>query len=298
MTATAAPLPALAPPRRATALARRLAWLAVIWGLPGLFILVPLLTFLVYGFWRVEGAEIVADFTLANYVNFLSNDTYPRVFLRTLGLALQVMAINVVLGYATAYFLAQIRGRTRYLLVLALIVPLLMSYIIKVYAMRGLLGANGLLNQALMFVGVLDRPSNLFLFNLTAVLITLTIVLLPFVVLPVFIALERIPRSYVDASADLGATPWRTFRHVVLPLSLPGTVVGAMFCFVLAVGDFLAPQLVGGTRGFTYGRVVFSQFGLAFNWPFGAALSVILLAVAMTVIGVAGRLGNPRWMRR
>jgi spermidine/putrescine transport system permease protein len=291
---------ALTPPspaERAQSLALRLVWLGLIYGLPALFILVPLVSFLLYGFWVVEDNVIVRRFTLANYLEFVTNDTYTRVFVTTLFLAFRVMLINLLLGYPVAYFLSTVRGRARYYLVLALIVPLLMSYIIKIYAMRGILGSSGLLNQALIFLGILDQPSDLFLFNMNAVLITMSVIMLPFMILPVFIALERIPKSLRDASADLGATPWQTFRRVTLPMSLPGAVIGAMFCFILATGDFLAPELVGGTQGFTFGRLVFSQFGMAFNWPLGAALSVILLIAALCVIGLAGRIANPRWMR-
>jgi spermidine/putrescine transport system permease protein len=272
--------------------------LALIFGLPAVFIVIPLVTFLIYSFWRVEDGQLVREFGLSNYFEFLRSDSYRFVLGRTLFMSLQVTAINLVLGYAAALYISQRRGRTKYLMVLALIVPLLMSYIIKIYAMRGLLGTNGQLNQLLMAIGLLSEPSDLFLFNLTAVRITLSVVLLPFMILPIFIALERIPASFLHASADLGASPWQTFRLVTLPMSLPGAVAGAMFCYVLASGDFLAPELVGGTRGFTYGRAVFSQFGMAFNWPFGAALSVILLVVAMSVILVAGRLARPRWADR
>jgi spermidine/putrescine transport system permease protein len=285
------------PAERAQSYALRLVWLGLIFGLPALFILVPLVSFLLYGFWIVEDNAIVRRFTLANYAAFLGNETYTRVFAATLLLALRVMLINLLLGYPVAYFLATLRGRIRYILVLALIVPLLMSYIIKIYAMRGILGPSGLLNQALIFIGALDQPSDLFLFNMNAVLITMSVIMLPFMILPVFIALERIPKSLLQASADLGATPWQTFRRVILPMSLPGAVIGAMFCFILATGDFLAPELVGGTQGFTFGRLVFSQFGMAFNWPLGAALSVVLLIAALAVIAIAGRIANPRWMR-
>lgn len=292
---------ALAPPtpvERAQSLALRLLWLGVTYAIPGLFILVPLLSFLLYGFWQVQDNAIVREFTLANYVEFLSNESYTLVFFNTLLLAFRVMAINLLLGYPVAFFLAGRRGRLRYQLVLALVIPLLMSYIIKIYAMRGILGPNGLLNQALILLGILERPSDLFLFNMNAVLITMAVIMLPFMILPIFIALERIPKSLLDASADLGATPWQTFRRITLPMSLPGAVVGAMFCFVLALGDFLAPELVGGTQGFTFGRLVFSQFGMAFNWPLGAALSVVLLAVALAVIVLASRIASPRWQRR
>ncbi len=140
----------------------------------------------------------------------------------------------------------------------------------------------------LLGLGVLDRPSHIFLFNQRAVLITMAVIYLPFVILPIFLALERIPRSLLHASVDLGAGAWATFRRVVLPLSLPGTIAGALFAFVLALGDFITPQMVGGTTGFTIGRVIFSQFGLAYDWPFGAAMAAVLLAVALAGIAMAG----------
>ncbi|MGI9436999.1 MAG: ABC transporter permease, partial [Geminicoccaceae bacterium] len=226
-------------------------WLAVILALPCLFILLPMLAFLIYGFWHVEGTDIIRSFGFESYLDFLGNEAYVAVFFRTLALAAKVMVINLLLGYPVALFISSIEGHTRYYLVLALIVPLLMSYIIKIYAMRAILGSKGLLNQALLFLGVLDRPSDLFLFNMNAVLITMAVIMLPFMILPIFMALERIPKSLTDAAADLGATPWQRFRDITLPMSLPGAVVGGMFCFVLALGDFLAPELVGGTQGFT-----------------------------------------------
>ena len=164
------------------------------------------------------------------------------------------------------------------MLALVFVIPLMMSYIIKIYAIRAILGGNGFLNRILLYLGIIDQPLTFLIFNLQAVLLTLSVILLPFAILPIFIALERIPRNILDASADLGASSWQTFRSVIWPLSLQGTIVGATFTFVLALGDFVTPQMVGGTSGFTFGRIIYSQFGFAFNWPFGAALSVILLA--------------------
>ena len=163
-----------------------------------------------------------------------------------------------------------------------------MSYIVKLYTLRAVLGLNGLLNQALVGVGILDEPSKAFLYNQRAVLMTMTVIYLPFVILPVFISLERIPHRLLEASNDLGANPLRTFHRVVLPLSLPGTVAGAFFAFVLALGDFITPQMVGGTTGFTFGRLIWSQFGLAYNWPLGAAMAAVLLATALVIILMAG----------
>jgi spermidine/putrescine transport system permease protein len=167
-------------------------------------------------------------------------------------------------------------------------VPLLMSYIIKIYAIRSILGGNGFLNRFLVWTGLIDQPLTLFVFNLNAVLLTLTVLLIPFAILPIFLSLERIPRSLIEASVDLGASNWQTFWRVIVPLSLPGVMTAASFVFVLAIGDFLTPQMVGGPNGFTFGRIIYSQFGAAFNWPFGAALSAIL-AVVMTAVIAFGR---------
>ena len=261
-------------------------------------ILAPLASFLVYGFFYVENNEVQREFALATYAEALSNPSYMRTFGRTMGLSLQVALICLILGYATAYFVWCRPKAWRGPLLFLLAAPLLMSYVIRIYAMRGLLGTNGLLNSLLMGIGVVDAPVTALLFNLTAVKLTLIVILLPFATLPTYVALERIPASLLQASSDLGAGEWRTFRSVILPLSLPGAVVGAMFTFVLASGDFLAPELVGGIEGFTYGRLVFSQFGLAFNWPLGAALSVLLLAVALCVIFAARAVGGAKWQSR
>jgi spermidine/putrescine transport system permease protein len=265
---------------------------AAAFAFPLAFVLAPLVAFLVYSFWRVENNQLISDFTFANYLEFFRNEIYPRVFVGTLKLATQVMAIGLLLGYPVAYFIWRRRGRWRYALLLVSVVPLFMSYIIKLYAMRSILGLNGFLNKVLVALGLLDAPSLAFLYNQRAVLITMAVVYLPFAILPVFLSLERIPLGLVQASADLGARPGQSFRHVVLPLSLPGTIVGGLFVFILAMGDFVTPQMVGGTVGFTYGRVIQSQFGMGFNWPLGSALAVILLTVVLAVIGLAAAIGR------
>jgi spermidine/putrescine transport system permease protein len=170
------------------------------------------------------------------------------------------------------------------------LVPLLMSYIIKIYAIRSILGGTGFLNRFLLWTGLIDAPLTLFVFNLNAVLLTLTVLLIPFAILPIFLSLERIPRDLIEASSDLGASNLQTFTRIIVPLSMPGIVTAASFVFVLAIGDFLTPQMVGGQSGFTFGRIVYSQFGTAFNWPFGAALATILALVAIAVIAAGSRL--------
>lgn len=267
-------------------------WLAAAW-LPALLLIVlPLAGFLAYSLFRVEGSEIVHEPSLANYARFFGEGVFLPVFLRTCLLAAEVAGITLVVGYPVAVWLASLDGRRKLLMVLAFAVPLLMSYIIKIYAIRSILGGTGFLNTALMATGLIDAPLTIFVFNLNAVLLTLTVLLIPFAILPIFLSLERIPRSLLEASADLGASNWQTFARVIAPLSLPGVVAAGTFVFVLAIGDFLTPQMVGGQSGFTFGRIIYSQFGTAFNWPFGAALSVILAAVVILAIAIGARFGS------
>jgi len=209
-------------------------------------------------------------------------------------LCLSVAAISILLAYPAAYFLTTLRGRWRYALLMLLMVPLLMSYVIKIYAIRSILGLNGFLNKALVGLGILSEPSTLFVFNMNAILLTLTLLLIPFAILPIFLALERIPQVLLRASDDLGASSLQTFLRITLPLSLPGVASAASFVFVLAIGDFLTPQMVGGISGFTFGRILYSQFGTAYNWPFGAALSVALAVVVIVAILLGERFGRNR----
>jgi spermidine/putrescine transport system permease protein len=177
------------------------------------------------------------------------------------------------------------------------VLPLFMSYIIKVYSIRSLLGQRGLVNDGLMHLGLIAQPIDALLFSRTATLLTLAIIYLPFAILPIYLALDRIPPSYAAANADLGGTEWHHLLHVVAPLSVPGVVLGAVFTFVLTFGDFVTPEMVGGTSGFTFGRIVFSQFGLALDWPLGSALAVILLATTALLVALAGLLLRPERVR-
>ena len=261
---------------------------------PVVFILIPMALFLAYSLFSMQQGSIDYRPTLANYVRFVSDPVFVPIFWRTCLLCLGVALLCVLLGYPVAYHLTTLRGRRRYVLLVLLLVPLLMSYVIKIYAVRSILGGNGVLNRTLIALGLIDTPSLLFVFNLNAVLLTLTVLLIPFAVLPIFLSLERIPQALRHASADLGASAAQTFWRVILPLSLPGAVSAMSFVFVLAIGDFLTPQMVGGQSGFTFGRIIYSQFGTAFNWPFGAALSVVLAVVVIVAISVGGRFGRQR----
>ncbi|MCZ8542805.1 ABC transporter permease [Mesorhizobium qingshengii] len=275
---------------------RRLSLLVTVlaFALPVLFVLVPLAIFLGYSFFSVDQGTIVYGLSLGNYVRFFTDPIFLPVFWNTIVLCVSVAIICILLAYPAAYFLTTLKGRWRYALLMLLLVPLLMSYVIKIYAIRSILGLNGFLNKALVAVGILQQPSTLFVFNMNAILLTLTLLLIPFAILPIFLSLERIPQVLLRASDDLGASGLQTFLRITLPLSLPGVASAASFVFVLAIGDFLTPQMVGGISGFTFGRILYSQFGTAYNWPFGAALSVALAVVVIAAILVGERFGRNR----
>ncbi|MGY2170827.1 ABC transporter permease [Pseudomonas gingeri] len=258
----------------------------VIYGVPTVMVLVPLVSFLAYSFLEQKGGALTGSLTLANYAGFFAG-SYLKVFLGTLKLAFFVAFVALVFGYIISYLIWRLEGSARYLLLLFSALPLVMNYVVKIYAMRSILGYNGFLNSVLLSLGIIDTPSRLFIFNQTAVMIAMAVIYLPFGILPIFLALDRIPPSLIAAAADLGAKPGRIFMTVILPLSLPGSIAGALFVMVIALGDYLTPQMVGGSEGFTFGRAIWSQFGMAFNWPFGAALAVVLLVAVIAIIGLA-----------
>ena len=257
-----------------------------------LLILIPLASFLSYSFFTVDGLEINHQLSLANYKEFLVGKIYINTLVRTIFLALIVMFSCILLGYPVAYFLARYAGRFKYVILLMLIIPLFMSYIIKIYMMRSILGYAGLINKVLKMFDLIEKPLEFFLWNQNSVIITLVIILLPLIIIPTFTSLEKIPSNIIEASFDLGCKPFQAFRYVIFPIGFPGLVVGSIFVFILALGDFITPQLVGGTSGFTFGKIIYSNFGLAFNWPFGAALASILLFISVIIIFLTNYLTN------
>ena len=265
-------------------------WTIISFLLVIVLILIPLASFLSYSFFTVEGVEIIHQFSLFNYKEFFIDEIYINTFVRTIFLALFVMFCCILLGYPVAYFLARYAGKYKYVILLILIIPLFMSYIIKIYMMRSILGYSGLINKILKMLGIIEKPLEFFLWNQNSVIITLVIILLPLIIIPTFTSLDKIPSNIIEASFDLGCKPLQAFRHVIFPIGFPGLVVGGIFVFILALGDFVTPQLVGGTSGFTYGKIIYSNFGMAFNWPFGAALASILLFVSVFIISLTNYL--------
>jgi spermidine/putrescine transport system permease protein len=174
------------------------------------------------------------------------------------------------------------------------IVPLWVSYLVRGYAWKTILGSDGVLNGFLQYLHITREPLPALLYSPFAVVLMLTHIYTPFVFLPIYASLELIPRPLIEASEDLGASPRATFFRVILPLSLPGLLAGATFAFVLSLGDFLAPLLVGGPSGTMIANIVQSLFGAAYDWPLGAAISIFILVFTLAVLSVTQRLER-RW---
>jgi spermidine/putrescine transport system permease protein len=263
----------------------------------GLFLLLPYALMLAHSFWVVRDGLIVHQWNLQNYRTLATNPVYAEVLLRSMRIAASVTLCSLLLGYPLAYYLSFHAGTPREILYQLVIVPLWVSYLVRGYAWKTILGSDGVLNGFLQYLHVTNAPVSFLLYSPFAVILMLTHIYTPFVFLPIYAALEHIPRPVVEASQDLGAGPLETFLRVILPLSLPGLLAGATFAFVLSLGDFLAPLLVGGASGTMIANIVQSLFGAAYDWPLGAAISVCILLITVTLLFLTERL-EKRWSFR
>jgi spermidine/putrescine transport system permease protein len=263
----------------------------------GMFLLLPYALMFVHSFWLVRDGAIAHQWNLQNYAKLFQNPVYLEVLFRTMRIAAGVTLLSLLLGYPLAYYMsfhAGVRKDLRYQLV---IVPLWVSYLVRGYAWKTILGTEGVLNGFLQYIHVTKEPVSFFLYSPFAVILMLTHIYTPFVFLPLYASLEHIPRNLVEASHDLGAGSRATFLRVILPLSLPGLLAGATFAFVLTLGDFLAPLLVGGPSSIMIANIVQSLFGTAYDWPLGAAISVCILLLTISLLFLTERL-EKRWSFR
>jgi spermidine/putrescine transport system permease protein len=260
----------------------------------GLFLLLPYLLMLAHSFWAVRNGFLVHDWNLGNFKILFSNPVYAQVLFRTMRIAASVTLFSLLLGYPLAYYVSFHARAQKELLYQLVIVPLWVSYLVRGYAWKTILGSEGVLNGFLQYLHLTHEPVAFLLYSPFAVVLVLTHIYTPFVFLPIYAALEHIPRPLVEASQDLGAGSLQTFLRVILPLSIPGLLAGATFAFVLSLGDFLAPLLVGGASGTMIANVVQSLFGAAFDWPLGAAISVGILILTISLLFLSERL-EKRW---
>ncbi|MCW3034406.1 MAG: putative spermidine/putrescine transport system permease protein [Solirubrobacteraceae bacterium] len=256
-----------------------------------LIYLAALALLFVSALWKVDplSGKLIHSWTLQNFEELVNEPVYRTIALRTIGIAAAATLTDVLLAVPFAFFAVRVASkRMQGVLFVAVLIPLWSSYLVRVFAWRLILAKNGILNS---FLGGLGLGSVNIGYSNTAMWIVFSYIWLPFMILPVWSSLERVPDSLIEASADLGARGWRTFRTVIFPLILPGIAAGSIFTFALTLGDFITPTLVGGAGSTMIGNVVYSNVGIANNVPFAAAFAVVPLIVMGLYLLLARRLG-------
>lgn len=262
--------------------------------LPGLAVLVflflvPMAFMLVYSFWRTnQNFDLVADWSLANYIKFFTVPTYLRTFAKTLIMASAVTLVGLATALPFAYFLVRyVSRRWQRVVLLAVIVPFWTSYLLRVYAWQAILGEHGALNQLLQTIGLIKEPSLLFVYNDLGVFIVLVYVYFPFAALALYAALEKFDFAQLNAAQDLGARPDQAFRYILLPQIRAGIITACIFVFIPILGEFLTPTLVGGAQGSLIANLIVNFFRGA-QIAEGAAMAIVI-AVFVTVVLIVFR---------
>lgn len=254
----------------------------------GFVYIAALVALLVTAFWSVDSftGNIQIEWNLGNITTVLTESVYQAVTLRTLGIALVVTVIDIALALPVAFVMAKVASKSvQRALVIAILMPLWASYLVKAYAWRNVLAEGGILDWTLGLVG-LDSPG----YGLEGTVLTLAYLWLPFVILPIYTAMERVPDSLLDASSDLGARTATTFRTIVLPLIAPGIIAGSIFSFSLTLGDYIAVKIVGGATQ-TLGSLVYTNVGTANNLPLAAAIAFIPISIIFIYLAAVRRTG-------
>lgn len=251
-----------------------------------LFIVLPIFLIVIYSFSGTKQIDFQNfQFSFDNYTRF-----FEPLYLKILGKSLWLSAISTILcliiGYPVAYFISQASERRRNLLILLFIIPMWMNFLLRTYAWLTLLGNNGLINKFVKFLGF--APLDL-MYNDKSILLGMVYNFLPFMVLPIYTILEKMDHSLIEAAKDLGAGKMTVFRRVIFPLSLPGVTTGVTMVFIPAISTFVISSLLGGNKYYLIGNLIEQQFRFTGNWPFGSALSVVLMAFLVLALGI-GRL--------
>jgi spermidine/putrescine transport system permease protein len=278
-----------------------------------ILMIVPLGGLLALSFWRQDAFTLHREFSLQNYWTIFAPSWEPRFFagipfpfenpiylmlaVKSVMMSAAATTAVVLLAYPMAYFLAFRVKRHKFIWLIVVTIPFWTSYLLRLYAWKIMLGSQGVVNASLINLGVLSEPLGLLLYNPFAVVIVLAHSWAAFAILPIYVSLEKIDRSLLDAAANLGDGPWQRFRSVTLPLSMPGVIAAILLVFIPTVGDYFTPQIVGGTSGMMIGNVVQSLFTRTNNAPLGAAVSLVtMLIVTLIAWGFVWLAGNRRMM--
>ena len=257
-------------------------------------ILGPVLVMIVMSFWTADGFGFNRSMTSANFARIVHEPIFMTFLLRSFWIAGIATLITVVLCYPMAYYVAFHVKQRKMLWIILMSLPFWSSYLIRVFAWKVILGFEGAINTGLMAVGLIDQPMEFLLYSQTAVVITLCHAWAAFALLPLYIALESIDRSYLEAAADLGDGPVKRFLRITLPLSMPGVIAAALMIFIPTTGDYITAYLVGGPDSPMIGQLIYLQFGVINNWPMGAALSVTLMLWVGAIIFAFTKLTRAR----
>ncbi|KJZ20206.1 ABC transporter permease [Loktanella sp. S4079] len=257
----------------------------------------PLLAIFLFSFWTQDFMTLDTSFTLDNYREIVEKPIYGALLQRSLYVSSCVTFVTVMLAFPVAYFVSfHVRPDRKSLWLFLITIPFWTSYLIRVFLWKVILGYNGVINTGLINVGLIDEPLTFILYNVNAVIITLAHAFAPFAILPIFVALEKIDRSLLEASQDLGESKFMTFLRVTLPLSMPGVVGAVLIVFIPTIGDYVTPELMGGAGGKLVANMIQTQFLALNNAPLGAALAIVAM-LCVTVISVIFVLINRRWLK-
>ena len=246
---------------------------------------VPLAIMVVMSFWTQHAFEFDTTFSLANYHEAIDSPVYEALLIRSLVISGTCALATVLISYPMAYYVAFHVHRRKLLWIILMTLPFWTSYLLRVFAWKVILGYNGAINSGLKYLGLIDQPLEFLLYSPTAIVITLAHAWAAFAILPIYVSLEKIDRSLLEAAADLGDGPVGRFLRVTLPLSLPGVIVAMLLIFIPTVGDYVTPALVGGPDGIMIANMIQAQFGKVNNWPMGAALAVSMM-ITVTVVSL------------
>jgi len=237
----------------------------------------------------VEGGVLTIRLSFLNYLLVFTDDLYLAALLGSLWIALVCTLLCLLIGYPMAYAIATAPERARVALLMLVVLPFWTSFLIRVYAWMGILKTNGLLNNFLQWLGIIDQPLQV-LHTPLAIYIGIVYSYLPFMILPLYANLTRLDFSLLEAAADLGCRPWRAFLSVTLPLSIPGIIAGSMLVFIPAVGEFVIPDLLGGPQSLMVGKMLWTEFFSNKDWPLASALAIVLLALLVVPFVLMQRL--------
>ncbi|WP_170336968.1 ABC transporter permease [Ruegeria arenilitoris] len=261
----------------------------------GLLVAVPLCILVAYSFWTQTYVEIDRTLTWANYQEAFTDPLVRHLMIRSIAIAGAVTLATVCLAYPIAYFIA-FRTQKKTLWLLLITIPFWSSYLLRVFSWKLILGFNGVMNSALISLGLIQEPLTFLLYNEFAVVLTLAHAWAPFAILPIYVSLQKIDRSLLEAATDLGCSKLERFVRVTLPLTVPGIIAACLIIFIPTVGDYVTPALVGGSQGKMVANLIQVQFGAANNWPLGATLSLLAMlsvgCVAILFVVVATALGR------